>query len=169
MSASRTFRRQIGLGASCLMIAAATVGMSAPSASAATSPDGKLSLIATPPPGGYVVGVSANIGLDGIVGSMYPIPQGSWVTLSDNGTCFNSYWPGMDPTGSGSEQWTPTTAGTHAISVTHWGRTVSETVTVSPAPDGAPVPTPETPGCNGGGSLSVFNGLFSGSLGSLGF
>lgn len=134
------------------------------SASAATSPDGTLSLDASPPPGGYVVGVNASIVVEGIGGAMFPVPQ-SRVTLSDNGTCFNSYYPGHAPSGFSYQSWTPATAGTHTISVTQYGRTVSETVTVSPAPDGAPVPTPETPGCGGGGSLDAFG---FGSLGSLG-
>ncbi|MGW6374514.1 hypothetical protein ACWFRB_00440 [Rhodococcus sp. NPDC055112] len=93
---------------------------------------------------------------------MFPVPQ-SRVTLSDNGTCFNSFHPGQAPSGPSYWAWTPTTAGTHTISVTQYGRTVSESVTVNPAPDGAPVPAPETPGCGGGGSLDAFN------FGSVGF
>ncbi|MFC9790803.1 hypothetical protein [Rhodococcus sp. NPDC127528] len=156
MGAGRTFRRRIGWGASGLMLAAAAVGMSVPSASAVTSPDGMLSLDASPPPGGYVVGVQAAIG-GMVVGSLFDTPQAR-VVFSDNGTCFNSHYPGMDAAGL-SVWWTPTTAGTHTISLTQYGKTVSETVTVNPAPDGTPVPTPETPGCQGGGSID------SGSLG----
>ncbi|MFC4602169.1 hypothetical protein [Rhodococcus kronopolitis] len=109
--------------------------------------------------------------LDGIGGSMYPVPQSGWVTLTDNGACFNSYWPGNAPTGYSSHPWMPTTDGAHTISVTHGGKTVSETVMVGPAPDGAPVPTPEAPGCGSGSldavGLGSLDGL--GSLGSIGF
>ncbi|MFG1783869.1 hypothetical protein ACGFIU_15650 [Rhodococcus oryzae] len=161
MTASRTFLRRIGWGASGLMMVAAAVGMSVPSASAATSPDGWLSLDVFPPPGGYVVGVKTDVTVGGVVGSMFPgLPPQSRVTLSDNGTCAYSYWPGQAPSGPSYWPWTPTTAGTHTISVTQYGRTVSETVTVNPAPDGAPVPTPETPGCSNAGSIDT------GSLGS---
>ncbi|MFI6430301.1 hypothetical protein [Rhodococcus oryzae] len=159
MTASRTLLRRIGWGASGLMMVAAAVGMSVPAASAATSPDGWLAVDVFPPPGGYVVGVRADITVEGVGGSMFPLPQ-SRVTLSDNGTCVYSFLPGQAPSGFSYLSWVPTTAGTHTISVTQYGTTVSETVTVNPAPDGAPVPTPETPGCSGGGSIDT---------GSLGF
>ncbi|WP_171018514.1 hypothetical protein [Rhodococcus sp. Q] len=48
--------------------------------------------------------------------------------------------------------------------MTQYGETVSPTFTVNEA--GTPVPTPETLGCGGGGSLDAFD---SGSPGSLGF
>ncbi|AQA25153.1 hypothetical protein BTZ20_0149 [Rhodococcus sp. MTM3W5.2] len=159
MTASRTFLHRIGWSASGLMMVAAAVGMSVPSASADTSPDGWLALDVSPPPGGYVVGVKANITVEGIGGAMFPVPQ-SRVTLSDNGTCVYSFYPGQAPPGFSYMSWVPTTAGTHTISITQYGATVSETVTVNPAPDGTPVPTPETPGCSGGGSIDT---------GSLGF
>lgn len=159
MTASRTFLRQIRWGASGLMVVAAAVGVSAPSASADPSPAGRLVLDISPPPGGYVVGVRADIIVEGVGGSMFPIPQAQ-VTLSDNGTCVYSFQPGQAPSGYSYMSWVPTTAGTHTISVTQYGSTASETVTVASAPDGTPVPTPETPGCSNGGSLDT------GSLGS---
>jgi hypothetical protein len=160
MTASRTLIHRIGWGASGLMMVAAAVGMSVPAASAAASPDGRLSLDVLPPPGGYVVGVRADITVEGVGGSMFPVVPQSWVTLSDNGACVYSFWPGHAPSGSSYLSWVPTTAGTHTVSITHYGTTVSETVTVNPAPDGAPVPTPETPGCSNVGSIDT------GSLGS---
>ncbi|WP_143069462.1 hypothetical protein [Rhodococcus maanshanensis] len=111
------------------------------------------------------MGVNVSMVVEGIGGSMFPVPQAR-VTLSDNGTCYYSFDPGQAPPGFSYLSWMPTTAGTHTISVTQYDRTVSESVTVNPAPDGAPVPAPEAPGCGGGGSLDALN---SGSLGSLGF
>ncbi|MFE2954888.1 hypothetical protein [Nocardia tengchongensis] len=152
MSASTTSRHGIGWGAAGVMVAAVLAGAAVATAAPVTSADGMLSMEVFPPAGGYVVGAQAGIQAS-IVGSLLNTPQ-SKVTFSDNGTCFKAFFPGMDASGVGAV-WVPTTAGTHTITATQYGRTVSQTVTVAAAPAGTPKPTPDAPGCRGGGSIGI--------------
>ncbi|MEU0539734.1 hypothetical protein ABZ319_07665 [Nocardia sp. NPDC005978] len=84
---------------------------------------------------------------------------GHQIVFTDNGECFTGRWvPGRPAYGSSNKQqpenlwvgWTPTTPGPHTITATMNGRTVSQTVYVTPALGGTPplLPNPRT-GCDG--------------------
>ncbi|MET8425696.1 hypothetical protein [Nocardia sp. NPDC004860] len=153
MSTSGMLRRRIGWGATSLMAGAAVVGMTAATASA----DGLLQMKIIPPSGGFVVGATAGIqAMAG--GSLFPTAS-SRVIFRDNGVCFYAFYPGMDEAGFGAE-WTPTTAGTHTVTLSQGSDSVTQTVVVAPAPAGTPVPSPSTTGCGGGGGS-----IGTGSLG----
>ncbi|WP_336081023.1 hypothetical protein [Nocardia sp. SSK8] len=149
-STPSTTRRRLGWGAAVAMATLAVAATALPTAAADTSPSGILTLRATPPPGGFVVGSTTH--LFATVGSS--IFGSAMVTAADDGTCFRRFDPGMDAAGM-SIEWTPTVAGTRTITLTQGKETVSETVVVAPAPPGTPTPDPETPGCQGGGSLDT--------------
>ncbi|MEV0463096.1 hypothetical protein AB0I25_09110 [Nocardia tengchongensis] len=77
---------------------------------------------------------------------------GNYVYLYDNGQCVTSDIIGMNGTGLKSMLWTPMTAGTHTLQFRFGWSVKTMTVTVEPAPPGAPAPSPWR-GCGSTGSI----------------
>ncbi|GAB2553336.1 hypothetical protein [Nocardia heshunensis] len=87
--------------------------------------------------------------------TMVPTLTGSagyYVYLYDNGQCVISDIIGMNGTGLKSMPWTPLTAGTHTLQFRDGWSVKTLTVTVEPAPPGAPAPSPRH-GCGSTGSI----------------